>query len=64
LAAGWAGTAVAVLGIVFSFAGGYVIAHLYGSPSDEALYEHPRKRLSIEKEKEHGHEDEKTQAHG
>lgn len=37
-AAGWAGTAVAVLGIVFSFAGGYAIAHLYGSPSDEAMY--------------------------
>ena len=36
--AGWAGTAVAVLGIVFSFAGGYGIAHAYGSPSDEALY--------------------------
>lgn len=37
-AAGWAGTAVAVLGIVFSFAGGYGTAHVFGSPTDEALY--------------------------
>lgn len=37
-AAGWAGGAVAALGIVFSVTGGYAIGHVYGSPSDEALY--------------------------
>lgn len=37
-AAGWAGAAVATLGIVFSVGGGYAIGHLYGSPGDEAVY--------------------------
>ena len=37
-AAGWAGAAVATLGIVFSVAGGYAIGVGFGSPGDEALY--------------------------
>ena len=37
-AAGWAGVAVAALGIVVSVAGGYAIGWLYGAPSDEALF--------------------------
>lgn len=36
--AGTTGVLVAVLGIVLSVAGGFGIAMLYGSPSDEALY--------------------------
>tara|TARA_R110002096_G_scaffold179709_3_gene356766 strand:- start:8537 stop:9706 length:1170 start_codon:yes stop_codon:yes gene_type:complete len=37
-AAGSTGLLVALFGIVFSVAGGYGIALLYGSPGDEALY--------------------------
>lgn len=37
-AAGWAGGAVAALGIILSVGGGYAIGHAFGSPSDEALY--------------------------
>ncbi len=37
-AAGAAGIAVAALGIGLSVAGGYVIGHMYGSPSDEVIY--------------------------
>lgn len=37
-AAGWAGMVVAILGILFSFAGGYVLSRLYGSPNPEAVY--------------------------
>lgn len=37
-AVGGTGFLVALLGIVFSVAGGYGIAMIYGSPSDEALY--------------------------
>lgn len=37
-AAGWAGGAVAALGIILSVAGGYAIGVIFGSPSDEALY--------------------------
>lgn len=36
--AGWAGVAVAALGIIFSFSGGYAIGWFYGSPSAESLY--------------------------
>ncbi len=36
--AGWAGAAVAALGIIFSIIAGYSLGWLYGSPSAEVLY--------------------------
>lgn len=37
-AAGWAGVAVATLGILFGVSGGYAVGWFFGSPSEEALY--------------------------